>query len=426
MQKIYLLGEEAGSAESLAGYLHPYGYALHHFSHPVALLEAVATAPPDAVLIDLELGGNTDGGLAVGTALPRGGDGRRAFPLLFLSTRQDFDARLSSVRAGADAFVARPVDVASLVDRLDQLTQVNPPEPFRIVLIEDDPLMGELYEHVLHRAGMAVFRLADPTRALAAIHDHAPDLLITDLNMPQCSGLELAAVLRGHEAMTALPIVFLTADDRISNQRSAMNVGGDAFLIKPVALADLVETVRARARRARQLRSLMVRDSLTGALNHAMIKELLATELARSQRSGLPVSFIMVDIDHFKQINDRYGHPVGDQVIKSLARLLQQQLRRTDYIGRYGGEEFAVIMPRTSADDAYERMEVLRQGFAALMHHHEGKGFSATFSCGIADSFGGAAEALSQAADQALYAAKHGGRNQVRLFLPEQQTDSLS
>ena len=426
MRKIYLLDDEPGPAESLAGYLHPYGYELQHFSTPASLLQAVAATPPDALMLDLTLGGDIDGGLAVAAALPRGKDGRRAFPMLFLSTRQDFDARLAAVRAGADAFVARPVDVAVLVDRLDHVTDAAPPQPFRIVLIDDDPLMGQLYERALQRAGMEVFQLADPTRALGAIHDHAPDLLITDLNMPQCSGLELAAVLRGHEAMTALPILFLTADDRMINQCGAMNVGSDAFLIKPVSLPDLVGTVRARARRARQLRSLMVRDSLTGALNHAMIKELLVTELARAERAEQPLSFIMVDIDHFKRVNDTYGHPIGDQVIKSLARLLQQQLRRTDYIGRYGGEEFAIIMPRTNAADAYERMERLRQSFATLTHHHEGKGFSATFSCGVAEGIGTTATALSEAADAALYAAKRNGRNQVRLAMPESQAGGLS
>jgi diguanylate cyclase (GGDEF)-like protein len=124
----------------------------------------------------------------------------------------------------------------------------------------------------------------------------------------------------------------------------------------------------------------------------------------------------MIDIDHFKQVNDTYGHPVGDRVIKSLSRLLKQRLRETDVVGRYGGEEFAVIMSNTDGDAAMKVLDEMRAAFSCLQHLADGKEFFATFSCGIADvALFSDAIKLGDSADKALYEAKHAGRNRVVL-----------
>jgi diguanylate cyclase (GGDEF)-like protein len=160
----------------------------------------------------------------------------------------------------------------------------------------------------------------------------------------------------------------------------------------------------------------MVRDSLTGLLNHTVLKEQLAIEVARAARLGQKMSFAMVDIDHFKHVNDTYGHPTGDQVIKSISRLLQQRLRKSDVVGRYGGEEFAIILPNTGEEQAVRLLDELRVGFSQVRHLSEGREFYVTFSAGIAScsNFAGANQ-LSNAADRALYKAKAQGRNRVTL-----------
>jgi diguanylate cyclase (GGDEF)-like protein len=193
-----------------------------------------------------------------------------------------------------------------------------------------------------------------------------------------------------------------------------MKFGGDDFLDKSIKPEHLISTISTRVVRYRELRALMMRDGLTGLLNHTTIKERLEQEVLRADRNGLPLSYIMIDIDHFKKVNDTYGHPTGDRVLKSLSQLFTQRLRRTDIIGRYGGEEFAIILPNTSINNALGVMEELRNSFENIRHRSNEEEFSVTFSCGIAsfDRFKTQSE-LNEAADKALYIAKREGRNQT-------------
>ncbi|MDX8399404.1 MAG: GGDEF domain-containing protein, partial [Gallionellaceae bacterium] len=185
---------------------------------------------------------------------------------------------------------------------------------------------------------------------------------------------------------------------------------------KPIQADHLVSSVSSRIQRSLLLRSFMVRDSLTGLLNHTTIKEQLEREVARAKRQGLPLTFAMVDIDLFKKVNDTYGHPAGDRVIKSLARLLKQRLRENDLIGRYGGEEFAVVLVDTDGASAITVLDSIRKDFSQLHHLADDKEFTTTFSCGIATFNGSNSSAkLCDEADKALYKAKHAGRNQIML-----------
>jgi diguanylate cyclase (GGDEF)-like protein len=161
----------------------------------------------------------------------------------------------------------------------------------------------------------------------------------------------------------------------------------------------------------------MVRDSLTCLYNHTHTLQLLEDARFRAQRDQQPLSFAMLDIDFFKKVNDNYGHPMGDRVIKSLALFLKQRLRKSDHIGRYGGEEFAVVMPDTDAQAARQVLDEIRQRFAEIHYPAQPLDLSCTFSGGIAQLQGDtSSQTLTQQADQALYLAKHGGRNRVEVF----------
>jgi diguanylate cyclase (GGDEF)-like protein len=260
-------------------------------------------------------------------------------------------------------------------------------------------------------------RVLTITRALdimSALIELQPDLVLMDIYMPECSGLELARVIRQQEAYVSLPIVYLSSERDVDKQYEAMSLGGDDFLTKPIEDHRLVRAVRNRAARSRLLHSLVSRDSLTGLLKHTKIKEALETELSRARRQGTPLSYVMLDIDHFKAVNDQYGHLAGDRVIRSLAHLLRQRLRKSDLIGRYGGEEFAVIMPDTSLAQAARVMDDVRAAFSRLRHQWLEQQIRCSFSAGVAcfpdhES----AEGLAAAADEALYLAKGSGRDRV-------------
>jgi diguanylate cyclase (GGDEF)-like protein len=214
--------------------------------------------------------------------------------------------------------------------------------------------------------------------------------------------------------------VFLSAETNRDMQLEAMRLGGDDFMTKPIKSDHLISAVINRVKRSRTLRAFMVRDSLTGLYNHTTTKGQLEIELARAQRHQSALALAIIDIDHFKSVNDTYGHPTGDRVLKSLSRLLRERLRKTDIIGRYGGEEFAVVLVGTDGATAVGVLDEIREGLARIRQQAGGEEFTVTFSCGIACfSHYPDGPRLTDAADRALYAAKRGGRNRVMLARPE-------
>jgi diguanylate cyclase (GGDEF)-like protein len=309
--------------------------------------------------------------------------------------------------------------VWQLVDKLDYLIIHSVSEPYHILIVEDDPVLADYYQIILREAGMRTTIVTDPTQIMEPLIESKPDLILMDVYMPDFSGLELAVVIRQQETFVSVPITYLSRETNVDKQMLALSLGGDDFLTKPIQPEHLVAAVTSRVQRSKALQSLMVRDSLTGLLNHSNIKEKLYLEVARSDRQNIPLSFAMIDIDHFKSINDTYGHLAGNRVIKNLARLLRQRLRQTDILGRYGGEEFAIILIGTDGATAFNVIESIRQDFCQTPQQLGADEINVTFSCGIA-SFPDYIDAshLNDAADQSLYRAKNQGRNCTVLSQP--------
>ncbi len=263
---------------------------------------------------------------------------------------------------------------------------------------------------------MEVRVLEEPRHIIEQITAFRPELLLMDAYVFGYNGSDLAALVRQYDEWSGLPIVFLSAETDLNKQVDALNHGADDFLTKPISAIQLVSSVRARVARARTLSALLNKDSLTGLLKHASIKSATINEIARAYRQHYPVVVAMLDIDHFKNVNDTYGHAVGDVVIASVATLLRQRLRQTDIIGRYGGEEFLMVLPHCEADDGWKRLEDIREYFSRLSFRQGETEFACTLSAGMVCSFDAAEaerDSLLIIADEALYRAKRGGRNQV-------------
>ncbi|MCG8544657.1 MAG: diguanylate cyclase [Alphaproteobacteria bacterium] len=401
-------------AESLTSQLRQFGYCVTHCATAEASIAAVSTVNPVALLVGLSAGDTAIGEIEEIGATAKQHDTYP--PVIFLSPDAQITTRLAAVRAGATALLLKPASMLDLVDTLDPLTDETADEPFRVLIVDDDPRICKYYQMILSEAGMQSKVCNKPLEAFEVLSEFRPELIIMDLYMPECRGKELAAVIRQEPAFDSIPIVFLSAEDDLLKQLDVMTIGGDDFLTKPIRPEHLVMAVYTRARRFRSLRSLMLRDSLTGLLNHTTTKEHVDIELARMRREGQPLAFATIDLDHFKQVNDTYGHPAGDRVIKTLSSLLKQRLRNTDVIGRTGGEEFAVALTGVGAEQAVEIMNDVRESFSRIRQQHSEGEFVVTLSCGIAifPDFCDLAS-LTDAADRALYQAKHAGRNQAVL-----------
>ncbi len=334
-------------------------------------------------------------------------------PLVFISGTDDLDCRLTAVRYGGRAYFVEPIDISILVDTLDKLNIADRKHPYRVLIIETSAPLATQYALTLEQAGMEIEIVPDPMNVMRALSEFQPELIIMDEFMQSGSGIELAQVIRQHRSYTGVPIVFLSSEPDIEKQLEAMGRGGDAFLNKPIHGDHLVSSVSIHAERYRDLKSLMDHDSLTGLLNRAKVKQKLDVEVARADRHEGTLSVVMLDLDHFNTINDTYGHLTGDRVIKSLAGLLQQRLRKTDLIGRYGGEEFLIALSDSDAQTSLEILDEIRKRFEKINYQTVQGEFSATFSAGISNYPKHGNTDLQAIADRALYTAKSTGRNRI-------------
>lgn len=407
---IYLVEDDLSLASDLALQLRHFGYEVIVFHDATSAQTAIENRHPDIMLIDMML---PEGDLAGGNMMTRYRTQTSTnFPIIIMSIRSDYSARLSAVRAGASAYMVKPLDMEILVEQIDRITLRKEIQPYRVLLIDDDLEIARHLDLTLRSAGVTTQIINHPSKALEVLDEFNPDLILLDFHLPGCNGSELASIIRQHENFLSIPIIYLSTETNIKRKFMALRMGGDEFLTKPINDEDLISMVISRAARARKLTDLIDRDSLSGLLKHTKIKDLLATEIKRQQRTSGTLSFAMIDLDHFKKINDCHGHMAGDRVIRSLAYMLKQRARESDIIGRYGGEEFALILPNCSLSDAAGILEKLRADFNQISQSFNDITFTVTFSAGIAEwKPSQSADELINSADKALYLAKEGGRN---------------
>ena len=336
---------------------------------------------------------------------------------IYYSDNNNLMSHLQGIRHHGEAFLSYPFESGEISEIIKSLSVIEP-QDYRILLIDDDESMGIYYSHVFHKVGIECQYEKSIEFILDKVTEFKPDLILIDYYMPECSGIELTQMMRQRIDIDFIPIVYLSSETDPLIHLESITQGVDDFLYKGTHSKYIISNLKSRMDRARSLKNSMMTDSLTHLYNHAMINEQFDLELAKAQRRSTEVSYVMIDIDNFKQVNDTYGHMAGDKVIKTLAHFLTNKLRKTDIVGRYGGEEFAVIMPDTTKYDAYRVIDKLRKDFGQISHTYEATSFKVSFSCGIA-SFPENIEQdnIIEHADQCLYLAKEKGRNQVVHFI---------
>ena len=343
---------------------------------------------------------------AVRAAVPAG-------QLFYLGGEREMEPVVALMRAGIDVTIPREDVGAAVLARMLDLVQTREQERYRVLVVEDSRVAAAMIRRTLSEHNIDSEVVADPGKLLDVLPVFRPDLILMDMYMPRFTGVEATRVLRQVAGYQSVPIVYLSSESDIGMQVEALRLGGDQFLQKPINPVVLAAVVRTKIERYRETIRSTRTDGLTGLFNHTASKARLKG-MIEVLPAGSNLCLAMVDIDHFKSINDTWGHPVGDQVIRGLAWLLKGRLRASDLIGRYGGEEFILALPDASPDKAIAVIDRIRADFAALPHAHGSGVLHASFSAGVAclDHFS-TAESLTTAADNALLEAKRKGRNCV-------------
>jgi diguanylate cyclase (GGDEF)-like protein len=288
----------------------------------------------------------------------------------------------------------------------------------KVLIVDDSPMMLHLLDRVLTAGGYEVRQARNGSEALKLMVEDCADFVITDWHMPSMDGMELCRQLRSMNWPQYVYIAVLTSSEGSDDLIAALDAGADDFYIKPVVAPELLARMRAGTRflsLERQLRAQARLDPLTGVLNRRTFEEVFAREWSYADRNDTELSCVMIDVDFFKTVNDRYGHPVGDAVLKALSHVLREESRLPDYVGRYGGEEFCILLPGANEEGAITfaercRVAVLNKAF----HTMEGVvHITASFGVAQRDYETVRPDHLLERADQALLWAKKKGRNRV-------------
>ena len=342
--------------------------------------------------------------------------GKESLPLVLISADQSLETRVAATHVGASLFIEKPIREEVLSLAVQQIVDEASARHGRVLILEDDRDFANHAELLLQASDIDTRAIATPAELPAALEEFRPDLLLLDIDLPNTSGVDVCKALRMSVQWQTLPILMITAHIDDDTRIEAFRSGANDFISKPVLEEEFNARVDVQLMYARLLQERAERDPLSGLMLRRPFLEALEQRLSEAHRNDSPLALAIIDIDHFKQVNDGFGHTYGDTVIAGLGQLLRQRFRNEDLRCRWGGEEFVVVLPGQKADLLERALgRVLKEFSEMRFEASDRTTFSVTASAGVAarPDDGLSAQALIRRADRRLYRAKSDGRNRV-------------
>lgn len=342
-------------------------------------------------------------------------------PCIFMSHQHDAKTRLLAIQAGARAFLPKPLSIASLQSSLNNVLVSTPIDPYRLLLVEVDQDLANLYQMAFIQAGIQTLLLSNVIQLHESLVNFKPDLIILDVQMGEFSGYDIAQFIRQNIAYLPIPLLFMGTDNSADTQMQAMQAGGDVYLTKPIALDILVRITLARLAQARRIKSRLAYDGLTNILERDFFILQLSGLLATAERSGSQVGVAIIDIKDFKHVNEEYGYWMGDNLLKHVAKTLKQRLRRGDLLGRYQLDQFIITLSDADSGSAEKVVEGLIKDITHTPFQMGENTCYFTLNAGIAHypghlyTTGKISTDIISTAEQALQDAKQQGNNHIEM-----------
>jgi len=316
---------------------------------------------------------------------------------------------------GADT-AKLPELVATLAEIATRICAELPFERVVVLIVDDDPVIGHLLKVRLKSATREILVAGTAAEAFEIIHHRLISLVILDLGLPDRDGRDVLAEIRLSGTGAALPVLVLSAVEDPHIKTECFALGADEYFEKPVDIEMLTTAVSAKLQRIAEINRKLGHDPLTGALNRLSFSEMFVRNSALMSRTEDSLTIALLDLDHFKSVNDTYGHAMGDDVLCRVTEVLEQGLRKSDSFGRWGGEEFVVLFPGTDGKGAVRSLQKIADDLRKIEFNPDSRKFNVTFSAGVSQIVPGTpVQAAVAAADIQLYKAKNTGRNRIVL-----------